>query len=236
MVAADHCNNFVSYDPNGTAKITVVEYGNLQRAYDFFNVELFESTLPSLLITLHRKRNTLGYFSRQRFQARKAGDRVHELALNPDGFSGRSDEYILSVLVHEMAHAWQETCGKPGRGRYHNCEWGQKMKAIGLHPSNTGEPGGKEIGDQMMHYILPEGRFRQSYRRLETAGFHLHWQSGVPIPAELSKVVRRKLASKTKFTCPTCCQNAWAKADADLICGSCILPMASAEDNLPLLG
>jgi hypothetical protein len=32
---------------------------------------------------------------------------------------------------------------------------------------------------------------------------------------------REKKASKTKFTCPECGQNAWAKPDALLICGEC---------------
>ena len=32
---------------------------------------------------------------------------------------------------------------------------------------------------------------------------------------------KAKKASKTKFTCPECGQNAWAKADAALICGAC---------------
>jgi hypothetical protein len=27
--------------------------------------------------------------------------------LNPDAFVDRTDEYILSILVHEMAHVWQ---------------------------------------------------------------------------------------------------------------------------------
>jgi hypothetical protein len=40
---------------------------------------------------------------------------VHELALNPDNFTGRTDEMILSTLAHEMAHVWQQTYGKPPR-------------------------------------------------------------------------------------------------------------------------
>jgi transcription elongation factor Elf1 len=32
---------------------------------------------------------------------------------------------------------------------------------------------------------------------------------------------RRKAASKTKYTCPVCGLNAWAKPDAHLICGDC---------------
>jgi hypothetical protein len=39
------------------------------------------------------------------------------------------------------------------------------------------------------------------------------------IPA--SEQGRAKKSSKTKFTCPDCGQNAWAKPDALLICGEC---------------
>jgi hypothetical protein len=51
---------------------------------------------------------------------------------------------VLSTLVHEQAHLWQHHFGKPGRGRYHNREWAAKMVEIGLIPSATGEPGGKQ--------------------------------------------------------------------------------------------
>jgi hypothetical protein len=39
--------------------------------------------------------------------------------LNPDHF-GRTDELILSTLVHEMAHVWQKTHGKMPRRDNHN--------------------------------------------------------------------------------------------------------------------
>jgi hypothetical protein len=35
----------------------------------------------------------------------------------------------------------------------------------------------------------------------------------------------KKAASKTKYTCPTCAANAWAKPDTSLICGDCSEPM-----------
>ena len=50
--------------------------------------------------------------------------------MNPKYF-GKTDVWILSVLVHEMAHVWQQEHGKPGRGRYHNKEWAAKMLALG---------------------------------------------------------------------------------------------------------
>jgi hypothetical protein len=44
----------------------------------------------------------------------------------------------------------------------------------------------------------------------------LRWQSTVDDPER-----KKKAASKTKYTCPNCDQNAWAKPDAGLICGIC---------------
>ena len=90
------------------------------------------------------------------------------------------------------------------------------MREIGLQPTSTGEPGGMETGQSVSHYIIPDGRYAKAYAKLAAQGFALHWQS---IPA--SKQGRAKKASKTKFTCPECGQNAWAKPDALLICGEC---------------
>jgi hypothetical protein len=38
---------------------------------------------------------------------------TNELALNPNSFPGRSDEDILSTLVHEMCHNRQSSKGIP---------------------------------------------------------------------------------------------------------------------------
>jgi hypothetical protein len=94
------------------------------------------------------------------------------------------------------------------------------MKSIGLHPSNTGQPGGKETGGKMSHYIVPDGPFAKAYRELAATGFRLDWQSK---PSE-----RAQRQSKTKYSCPNCGQNAWAKPDAQLVCGICSVAMTSA--------
>ena len=85
------------------------------------------------------------------------------------------DESIISTLVHEMAHVWQETYGDPSRRGYHNRQWAEKMREIGLQPSSTGEPGGRETGQSMTHYILPDGRYTKTYAKLALSGFQLHW-------------------------------------------------------------
>jgi hypothetical protein len=52
--------------------------------------------------------------------------------------------------------------------------------------------------------------------KLAATGFQLRWQS---LSEDPSRTAKR--ASKTKYTCPECEQNAWAKSDALLICGRC---------------
>jgi SprT-like family len=167
-------------------------------------------------VTLQRHGKARGYFSPERFTGRIEKTAVHELALNPDTFTDRSDEEILSTLAHEMAHVWQQTHGKPPTRCYHDREWAAKMKEIGLQPSTTGQPGGKETGQSVTHYIVPGGPYAKAYAKLKATGFQLHWQS-----APQGAAARAKKASKTKFTCPECGQNAWAKPDALLLCGAC---------------
>jgi hypothetical protein len=46
---------------------TLQVYQELQQAYAHFNERLFSAQLPRSLITLQRKKTSLGYFSYQRF-------------------------------------------------------------------------------------------------------------------------------------------------------------------------
>jgi len=195
--------------------ITQAEYQAFQQAYDFFNTELFGGTLPNVLVTLQRHAKAYGYFSPERFVGRTEQEAAHELAMNPDHF-GRTDELILSTLVHEMTHVWQKAYGAMPRRGYHDKQWAAKMKEVGLHPSDTGASGGKETGQSVTHYIIEGGPFAVAFAKLQTTGFTLRWQSRADDPAR-----KKKAASKTKYTCTTCGQNAWAKPATSLICGEC---------------
>ena len=154
-------------------------YAELQQAFEHFNRALFAAELPHCLITLQRERRTFGYFSGVRF-VRRSGERTDEIAMNPSYFAIRSVRETLSTLVHEMAHAWQAHFGKPGRRGYHNKEWAAKMEAIGLMPSNTGEPGGKKVGEHMTHYIIAGGGFDHACAELLTREFTLSWLDRFP--------------------------------------------------------
>lgn len=197
--------------------ITTAEYTGFQDAFDHFNAKLFSGKLPHVLVTLQRHPNARGYFSPERFHERGGKTRVHEIALNPDTFADETDERVLSTLAHEMAHLWQQAFGRAPRRCYHDREWAGKMKEIGLQPTTTGGADGKETGQSVTHFVIKGGAFARAYTELAKKGFKLHWES----PAALAAESKAKTESKTKFTCPTCEQNAWAKPDAVLICGSC---------------
>jgi SprT-like family len=206
---------------NGQEAITRDEYSGFQDAFDFLNRELFGGELPQLLITLHRRANSKGYFSPDKFAGRLEDGKAHELALNPDIFEGRTDEEICSTLAHEMCHEWQQVFGNPSRGRYHNKEWANKMESVGLMPSHDGEPGGRKTGQSVTHYIILGGPFQRAFQKLAATGFKLHWYS-----PRRSK--ERTPRDKPPFICPECGQKAWGKPDLSLICGICQRPMPAA--------
>jgi hypothetical protein len=205
--------------PLSNDPITPVEYSGLQEAYDHFNKELFSGSLPDVFITYQRRAHSLGYFANDRFAGRISKSGAHELALNPDGFVGETDRKICSTLVHEQVHVWQHTHGKPASRGYHNRQWADAMKAVGLQPSSTGKPGGRQTGQCMSHYIIDGGEFSQSYDRLAATGWRLNLQSAHrPGP-------RGGVTSKTKFSCTVCGQNAWGKPDLQIGCLVCGVEM-----------
>lgn len=132
-----------------TPKPTMQMYSFVQDVYDFFNDKLFAGELPPCLLTLQREKNTMGYFSSNRWQG--GGKQVvHEIALNPAFFITHKPLELMQTLVHEMVHLWQHEFGKPSHRAYHNTEWANKMESIGLMPSDTGEPGGKRTGQRVI--------------------------------------------------------------------------------------
>lgn len=158
---------------------TIETYHELELAYVFFNERLFDSQLPSCLITLQREKRTLGYHSHGRF-VNADGEKIDELALNPSYFGVRSIKQTLSTLVHEQAHAVMHVLGHEYRRGYHCKRWGKIMKEIGLYPSNTGKYGGKETGQQMSHYIVQGGPFDKACDELLSNEFKFSWFDRYP--------------------------------------------------------
>lgn len=226
-------------DPDRTRiRPTRETYEQLQQAFDTLNRALFDNELPNCLITLQRRKKSFGYFSSARF-GRADGTPADEIALNPMHFRDRPVEDVLATLAHEMTHLWQQHFGWPGRGRYHNRQWAERMKAIGLKPTDTGDEDGKEIGESVSQIIIADGPFAKAVARLVAKGFELTWtenpdESDDDDNAGESGAKRKKSKNgvRMKFTCPVCQLNAWAKPDAKLACGEHMeLMVAGTEDE-----
>ena len=221
VAVPDEPQSVVSYD---TTDPTSGTYGGLTEAYAFFNARLFSGRLPRCLFTLQRKRKAYGYFANARFTARDGSEITDEIALNPSHFAERSVEETLSTLVHEMVHLEQARFGTSSRSGYHNAEWARMMRAVGLIPSTTGEPGGKETGQRVSHYVEPGGRFARACSELIDR--HREMVPYVEADGEAERGTReKKAASKTRYTCPRCGVNAWAKPGTRLACGVCTVPL-----------
>lgn len=222
-----------SYDSNFVSR-PIDTYFSLELAYTFFNCMLFNGELPACLITFQRTRSTYGYFSGARFV--KVGDSsevTDEIALNRAYVGKLSPSDLYATLVHEKTHLWQHHFGKPPRGRYHNLEWAAKMREIGLEPSDTGEPGGKPIGERISHYIVEGGAFDRACQAFLARETTLLYQDAAiresPEDESAGRTRERKAASKTKYTCYRTGLNAWGKPGIRILCGCCVAEMLKAD-------
>lgn len=167
---------------------TLQAYAEMQYAFDYYNEQLFDGKLPQCLITFQRERRTHGFFCGQRFVNRNDHSTTDEIAMNPTFFGITPLSEIMQTLVHEMTHAWQHHFGNPGRGNYHNREWGEKMESLGLMPSRTGKEGGAKTGGYMLEYAIAGGKFSQVTQALLSSGFQVSWLDRYPpvIPADVA--------------------------------------------------
>jgi len=223
--------------------------GKFQEAFDFFNKKLFDNRLPQVIITTQRHRGAFGFFCPESYVNRtfdEDGDmlvpefQVHEISIMPDNMYGRPDREVLSTLVHEMVHLQQQEQGKPSRNGYHNKQWGDYMRAVGLEPTSYGKHDsrnpalpeeekekygeGAATGQKVSHFIIPDAAFDKACASLLRDGFTLDLQQSprLTLPAKKNKL---------KYTCPECNINAWAKPGIKLACGDCMVQMDCEEEQ-----
>jgi predicted SprT family Zn-dependent metalloprotease len=232
-------------------KPTPVFYADLQSAYDFFNARLFDSTLPNCLLTVQREKNTMGFFSANRWIGPDSPEHIHEIAINPSYLANFKAIELLQTIVHEQCHLWQFVFGTPSRSTYHNSEWANKMESIGLMPSSTGEPGGKRTGQCVADYALESGKFMKACIDLVSQGKSFKWLDRhaklnsltapvAPHEDAAISLLNTSLASltddicslqapcdsktKSKYQCPECKTNLWGKPDLRIRCDDCNTP------------
>lgn len=211
----------------GTPGVSRALWAALEGAYAWFNERLFGDKLLPVVLNFSRHANCYGFFAPDRwFDA--VGDLVtHEISLNPSHLRHRDLRASYSTLVHEMVHCWQQEHGKKKSKRgYHNGEWAEMMKRVGLQPTTTGLPGGSETGYSVTHMVIDGGAYDQAFQAMPDE-LKLPWLCEEPEKPEKEK----RAKSKIKYTCASCDARAWAKPGASLKCGDCDQVMAPEEDE-----
>ena len=182
--------------------ITRTQAETLAYAFHFFNDRLFRGDLPDCMVVLHRKNGARGYHRLRRLQrpAAKTPMRPSSTKLRSIPMPSQTARTARSSarLVHEMCHLWQSAHGKDYKKGAHNKEWVRKMEAIGLIPSATGEPGGKQTGRNVTHYIEIGGPFDVACDEL-LRYVHFQYQSQPRAPKAPRQTVQR-----IKLACPFC--------------------------------
>ena len=132
-----------------------------QRAFDYFNRELFSGELPWVKLDVAQS------------EEHKAclydiywGDDSENLAIAYEiymhfDFSRLGLRYNLSVLVHEQAHVWQCEHGEsPDIRGDHDAQLIGKMDSLGLRLDN--HKGGK-TGRRVTHHVIDGGAFDRAF-------------------------------------------------------------------------
>jgi predicted SprT family Zn-dependent metalloprotease len=216
---------------------TEQQFNALNGAYTYFNRKLFGNQLPGCILNFSRLKGTHGFMAPERWKrVDEEHFGTHEISLTPTTLY-RTPIEIFSTLVHEMCHLWQWEFGSPSRSGYHNKEWAAKMKEVGLIPSDTGKPGGKETGQAMTHYIEEGGSYYKAFEQMpeqfilpftsfdgEVMKSMLAGTSGSDDDDERKQRLRKlrpPSRNKTKYTCSGCKANIWGKPGLHVICGTC---------------
>ncbi|EFO28839.1 Mpr [Roseibium sp. TrichSKD4] len=222
-------SNVRSNSLNPTSEI----YADFVTAFEHFNAALFDGELSEPVFTLQNKPKMRLSFHENRF-ANNQDIRAHEIQFNPVICAGQSDYETLGCVVHAMGLQWRYDFGpanakgvKPSRG-YHDKTLAVQMAKIGVRLSDTGESDGKKTGYNLSHYTIEGSPFDLAARDLLITGFSFRWQAIVQKPASDADEDTPNAApkSRVKYTCEICDLNAWAKADAQLSCTICAIPLS----------
>ncbi|MEO1242779.1 MAG: hypothetical protein AAFX54_12795 [Pseudomonadota bacterium] len=176
--------------------------------------------VPNVIITIQSRGRAKG-FAAKSIWSNHRGVYLDQITLIFSNHAHGDIKDLASTLVHEDMHAKQFHDGKPGSGNYHNRQFSDWMKSIGLQTSQTGKPGGAEIGTGMSDYIIEGGPFDCVMDELIAEGFCIPWETidSIQRGSDVGNARPPRDRSKVKFTCPRCGQNAWAKSTAAILCG-----------------
>lgn len=203
----------------------------LYKIYDAINDEYFESSLPTIFITIKqgksKSKNVYGTFTPNSW-AHKDGEetdsegmtkeiinenRIHEIAMSGEYLS-RPFANMCATLCHEMVHLYcqiNEIEDTSNGGVYHNNKFKKEAEKRGLIIEKA-----KIIGWSVTTPSADFIEFVSTIDDIDDSVFAYFRET----PMEISKVTQKK-----RWICPICGQKASAKKDANIGCWECMLPM-----------
>lgn len=224
---------------------------SLHRLFDYLNENLFGphlknkagnriGTVQDCIITVQSKGRAEG-FTKRTVWSNHTGRYLDEIGISLNAHSHGDILGIAQTMAHEMCHAVQNERGQSGKYNYHNAQFRDWMRNIGLQTSQTGMPGGKETGVGMSDYPIQDGPFELTVSRLVRSGFSIPLEvvDSIRNPqladpeGECGSNSKSKDQSKIKFSCSAFGQNAWTKSTAILACtvsGCASVPMLSSKE------
>lgn len=174
----------------------MIIYQELTKYFEKFN-DMFEECLGNrlelddIIFTLQRKNKILGYFAHKNFESQD-GLFKHEISLNPEYFTVKPKIEVLRVFCQELLQLYRVEHGDPETLKigFYDEEWGEFMMCVGLMPSRTGKPDGKETGKKMSSYILPDGAFIKLCNELAEQGLLIEWFDKIPAKYEIEHLMQ----------------------------------------------
>ncbi|MEO1015181.1 MAG: SprT-like domain-containing protein [Pseudomonadota bacterium] len=211
-------------------------HASFEHLFNLLNDELFApysrdsngfktGRTPDCILCIERFKKRYRGFAAKAVWSDKHDRRLDQITVVLDRGCPLDTYGIASTLAHEMVHALQFRDGTIGLGNYHNADFRDRMKSIGLQTSHTGKPGGRDVGTGMSHYVIEDGPFDRVMSAIIAEGFEFPVDAVDPEPEPLIAKGKAKSSlpnidkSKMKFFCPRCGQVARANITAQLRCG-----------------
>ena len=202
--------------------------GQLEKLFRMLNADFFDGQLDTPVITIQSTPRAYGHFTVSPIWAVKGEDKKHEINIGA-GTLDREIEYIITTLVHEMVHMYNNTVLKiqdcSRGGTYHNKQFKATAESVGLIVTKSDKYGWAhtEPSDGLLEWIIENDIQEIKMNREEPHGIRVTGGNatgnGSEIPLTGSKSHSRK------YVCPCCGAIVRATKQVNIICGDCLQPM-----------
>lgn len=203
---------------------TVSQVRSYVKAFDCLNIELFDGNLPQPMLLLTRNANVIGgHFLHNKWKDEN-GNLTSEIAINSNILYVADINQIMGVLIHEMIHFSQHIRGTQGRKAYHNRDFARQCHSVGLTPKSPNSE--SDTGQTITTTVDPGGKAHVAIANMpDDAVFPwLSSDCGSPDPnnpSDRPPTDNGNSGKRSKYTCPVCGLNAWAKPGVKIDCHPC---------------